>query len=147
MQLYGYVECNDEDDNLKSFTLILSDENSENRVALDTVGISNDESCQGYRFPSPYIQRAAIYADDNRVYGVRFQSLNDFTDFGSLTGNAVLNQFDIDQRLIGFYGSVNGAVITSLGFLMHDPECDAQTEVQGGTVIENNFVEEGEILS
>lgn len=73
MQLYGYVECNDEDDNLKSFTLILSDENSENRVAMETAGLKSDsESCPGYRFPSPYIQKAAIYADEGRVYGVRF---------------------------------------------------------------------------
>ena len=40
---------------------------------METAGLKSDsESCPGYRFPSPYIQKAAIYADEGRVYGVRF---------------------------------------------------------------------------
>ena len=56
MQFYGYQECNDSQGHMKSFNLILSDSNKENRVKMDTVGVEiESETCPGYVFPSPYI--------------------------------------------------------------------------------------------
>ena len=81
------------------------------------------ENCNGYVFPSPYIYKAAIYADENRVYGIRFLSRIDATDIGGLRGTPVLENFSPTEVPIGFYGSYTDNGITSLGFLTHDPNC------------------------
>ena len=86
MQFFGYQECNDTLKNLKSFTLIMSDKNLNNWVKLNPVGAITGDTCQGYAFHSPDIIRAAIYADQSRVYGMRLQTAKDVTDLGRLTG-------------------------------------------------------------
>ena len=137
IQLYAYQECNDEEGHLKSFTLILSDQNSENRVKLNTIGVvDSKQTCPGYTFSSPLIYRAAIYADETRVYGMRLQSVKGVSDIGSLTGTPILTYFNENQQLIGFYGTMGVDHITSLGFVMHDPECVAVavTDEKSGTV-------------
>ena len=42
-------------------------------------------TCPGFIFASSYISQAAIYADDERVYGMRLLSVRGPADFGSLT--------------------------------------------------------------
>jgi hypothetical protein len=46
-------------------------------------------------------------------------------DIGSLEGTPILTYFNKNQRMIGFYGTVGANFITSIGFVMHDPECVA----------------------
>ena len=89
---------------------------------MNPIGVSH-EVCPGFSFPNPLIYRAAIYADENQIYGIRLQSVKGVSDIGSLEGTPVLQYFDEKSQLIGFYGTENGEHITSLGFLMHDPEC------------------------
>ena len=82
-------------------------------------------TCPGFVFASSYISQAAIYADDERVYGMRLLSISGPADFGSLTKGdpPVLESFLPTEQFIGFYGSFNGEYITSLGFLTNDPTC------------------------
>jgi len=69
------------------------------------------------------VYKAAIYADENRVLGVRLLSVVGPTDIGSLRGTPVLYEFGPKTQPIGFYGTYTNAGITSLGFLTHDPDC------------------------
>ena len=97
--------------------------------------VVNSRSCPGFTFPSPFINKAAIYADDERIYGMRFLSVEGPADFGSLSkGIPILETFEPTEQLIGFYGSYNGDIITSLGFLTNDPTCipipDPEPEVE-----------------
>ena len=81
--------------------------------------------CPGYTFPSPRVYKAAIYADEVRIYGIRFLSVLGVSDIGNLRGTPILEEFGPNDVPIGFYGSYNDAGITSLGFLTHDPDCEA----------------------
>ena len=38
LRLYGYLECNDQNGFLKSFTVVLADQNKENRTKLSLIG-------------------------------------------------------------------------------------------------------------
>ena len=61
-------------------------------VKVDTV--VNSRSCPGFRFPSAYVNKAAIYADEERVYGIRLLFVNGPSYFGSLSkGIPVLESF------------------------------------------------------
>lgn len=108
---------------IMSFSLVLADKDRSNRIKLDRVGPKPAGQCQGYTFPSPFVYKAAIYADEHRVYGIRFLSTRDATDIGSLRGTPILEEFSPQSMPIGFYGSYTEAGITSLGFLTHDPSC------------------------
>ena len=44
-------------------------------------------------------------------------------DLGSLKGTPILTTFSSSEVLIGFYGTYTEELITSLGFLVHDPTC------------------------
>ena len=52
-------------------------------------------TCPGFVFASSFISQAVIYADDERVYGMRLLSISGPADFGSLTkgGTPVLETF------------------------------------------------------
>ncbi len=56
---------------------------------------------------------------------MRLQSAKGVTDIGSLKGKTFLTNFNATNQLIGFYGTVDADSITSLGFIMHDPNCIA----------------------
>lgn len=87
-------------------------------------------SCPGYSFGTAFFEKAAIYADETKVYGIRLMSVLGPVDFGSVNnkGTTYLDEFSPGEKVIGFYGSYNDKEITSLGFLTHDPECIAIPE-------------------
>ena len=65
MSFYAYIECNDAQGNIKSFTIVLADKNKTNRTKLGQVGDQSSQAgCDGYTFPSRNIYRAAIIDDD-----------------------------------------------------------------------------------
>ena len=73
MSLYAYTECNDKDGNVKSFSMIVADESGENRIRLNEIvpNIDGLIQCPGFNMPSDTIYNGAIYADEERVYGIR----------------------------------------------------------------------------
>ena len=147
MEFYAYQECNDAKGQMKAFTIILADKNQENRLSLSKIGTEEGSiSCEGYTFPSPYIYRAAIFTQphvpkveeeegkeakpeqDARITGMRLQSVLGVTDLGGPPDiKAEIVNFDERNQLIGFFGTYSRWYITSLGFLMHDPNCAAYT--------------------
>lgn len=120
--IYGYTECSDVIGDLMSFTLILADSINQNRTKLKRAG-PDVGKCPGFTFPSSRVYKAAIYADESRVYGIRLLSVIGVSDIGSLRGTPVLFEFGSSQLPIGFYGTYTDAGVTSLGFLTHDPNC------------------------
>lgn len=132
MSLYGYTECNDFFGDLRSFTFIVADRKAETRLPLTEIGYSpnRDLTCKGFRLSSNMINKAAIYADSERVYGIRLVSTfdNEASDLGSLTKGdpPVLEEFSGTDQLIGFYGSYTQEIITSIGFITHDPTCEEE---------------------
>ena len=94
MEFYAYRECNDAKGNMKAFTIILSDENQQNRIPFQQIGAEDQSDiCEGYTFPSPFIFRAAIFTESGkegkdgqqlggRITGIRFQSVLGVTDLG-----------------------------------------------------------------
>ena len=138
MGFYGYNECNDEQGDLVSFEIILADQNKENRVKLAKSGPTDqnipNQVCSGHTFPWSYVYRAAIYADENRVYGIKLQAEESAVNIGSEKGVPVLQVFSETSQLIGFYGSQNGSQITSLGFITHDPKCSGKIAEEFSTV-------------
>ena len=106
MHLYGYQECTentqgDGDGALVSFIMYLSDydEDKETRVRLSRIGPDVEDSvCSGHTFPSPYINQAAIYEENGRIYGIRFKSgeldKTKVTDIGRLQGTGKLFNFN-----------------------------------------------------
>ena len=130
---------------MKAFTIILADKNQENRLSLQKIGSEEGSvGCEGYTFPSPFIYRAAIFTQlnipkveeedgiegkpeqDARVTGMRLQSVLGVTDLGGPPDvKAEIVNFDERNQLIGFFGTYSRWYITSLGFLMHDPNCAA----------------------
>ena len=126
--MYGYEKCEDADGDLMGLSLIVSDTSNRNRINLNLNGRPEDlvdEDCSGYAFPSPRISKAAIYADANKVYGVKFLSIIGESDLGSLKGTPTVVEFGRLTIPIGFYGTYGPAGITSLGILSHDPACIA----------------------
>ena len=91
--LYGYTECTDVIGDIMSFSLVLAKTDRTDRIKLDRAGPQPPGVCPGYTFPSPFVYKAAIYADENRVYGIRFLSAKDATDIGSLRGTPILERF------------------------------------------------------
>lgn len=124
---YGYTKCVDDQGDLLGLSLILADSNNRNRINLNLHGrpedIAND--CPGYIFPSPNVYKAAIFADETRVYGVKFLSVIGESDIGSLKGTPTVVTFGPTTLPIGFYGTYGEVGITSLGILTHDPACTA----------------------
>ena len=60
---------------------------------------------------------------------MRLQSVLGVTDLGGpLDVKAEIVNFDERNQLIGFFGTYSRWYITSLGFLMHDPNCTAYTD-------------------
>ena len=133
MEFYAYRECNDAQGNMKAFTIILADKNQANRKPLQQIGtVEESAACEGYTFPSPFIYRAAIFTqpdkDGSKITGIRFQSVVGVTDLGGPPDvKAEIVNFDERNQLIGFYGTYSQQYITSLGFLQHDPTCQAYT--------------------
>ena len=91
--LYGYTECTDVIGDIMSFSLVLAKTDRTDRIKLDRAGPQPPGVCPGYTFPSPFVYKAAIYADENRVYVIRFLSAKDATDIGSLRGTPILERF------------------------------------------------------
>ena len=125
MRLYAYKECNDENGDLISFVSYLQDysedRKEDTKVQLSRIGeeptSENEITCNGHSFPKSYINQAAIYHDEKRIYGMRLKSGEGFqtklTDIGSLKGSkAELSNFSSQSQLIGFYGSSDGQVLT-----------------------------------
>ena len=135
MHLYAYQECTentqgDGDGALVSFITYLSDydEDNETRVQLSRIGPDVEDSvCSGHTFPSRYINQAAIYEENGRIYGIRFKSgeldKTRVTDIGRLQGTGKLSDFNENAQLVGFHGSSDGNIITSLGFITYDRSC------------------------
>ena len=89
MKFYGYYECDGEPSvnnaaYLESFTIVIADENDENRMKMPIVGTGDGRDCPGYAFTEGMLVRAAIYADESEVYGIRFQSPTGVSDIGLL---------------------------------------------------------------
>ena len=86
LHLYGYYECNNQNGNLQAMQSVLADNNNANRKRLNLVGTlpEGQSSCPGFTFPSSYIYRAAIVAEEGRIVGVRFQSTAGITDIGRI---------------------------------------------------------------
>ena len=128
MHPYGYFECvtppaPGQESVLESYTIVLADENDANRMMMPRIGNGDSNDCPGYKFPDGVIVRAAIYADDNQVYGMRLQTYAGVADIGVLDGVPSLYDFNPTSQFIGFFGTKTADKITSLGFLTHDPEC------------------------
>ena len=126
--LYGYEKCENSEGDLIGLSLILSSVDQKDRVSLDVIGRPEDlegQDCPGYIFPSQRIYKAAIYADENRVYGVKFLSVISESTLGSTKGTPTLVDFGPKTIPVGFYGTYGPDGLTSLGFLSHDPACIA----------------------
>ena len=133
--MYGYQEClQKESGRLAGFTVYLSD-GADQRISLPDVGPTDnfketnpEVECNGFVFPNPLIYKGAIYQDneDGFINGIRVLSDAGATDLGQAVGTPVLETFSQAAQLIGFYGSHNGQLIDTLGFLTHDPNCTAK---------------------
>ena len=125
-----------------SYELIYADANVGSKTALGSQGLTPVDGtvCPGFTLPSRVITRAAIYADETRVYGIRLLTTEGTADLGILRGTPVLQTFTPNAQFVGMYGTYfEGGFITSLGFLTYDPECTAGPVIQAETKDPNSL--------
>ena len=81
--------------------LVLADPQKEKREKLSQIGsVPEGQTCPGFTFPSPWIDKGAILELDGRVIGVRLQTIQ-----GSVSDFGLINPEVAQPELVDFNDS------------------------------------------